>query len=135
MYNKFILICASNNENKTIRRKLLQSGSIIEHCHTNYVSDKGFCIDYIIKYYCYLCLFKMVHTNDMSLLSNILTYKSHNYNTRKANDFSLNRSKNTFCDKGFWYFAPRMWNALPLHQKIEMNFFKFKGGLNEFLAP
>ena len=104
------------------------SNYIIRHTRANvFIDFKIACL-----------IFKCIHNLAPPTLSNAITSKSFNRNTRAAT--RANRElqvpvtkKKTFASRAFSVYGPELWNTLPNYLRSISEFKSFKKGLKTFL--
>ncbi len=131
-----MIINLSKNQKKPIQHKLLHSSAIIHKFLLKNVdtNDIDFNINYILKYYCYLFLFKVINQNFCSPLLERFCRPTHSHNTRNRDKFCTERYKVSLCRYGLQNFGPQLWNQLLQLLHDEKNFLQFSKELHLVLV-
>jgi hypothetical protein len=75
----------------------------------------------------YLLTFKVIHNKLPTTLYAEFKQPNHSYITKSSHtDFSVSASNTTLGTKAFSYWAPRLWNALPLDTKLCSSFSQYE---------
>ena len=130
LYNKFIIFNASSNRCKGIISQL-------SYCKVNIFNSTGFNImfdiNYLIKFYCLLFIFKVHRLNFAKPLKNKILNKPHTINTRN-NNFFKPQIKTNFNKLHFSYISSGLWNLLPPDIQNINSFEKFKNCISKHLS-
>ena len=134
LYSKSILITLSNNCLKPLTRNLLHSGAIIENCLMKNVEGNYFNLYFILRYYYFIFIFKIIRCNFSHQIRSLLVIKPHSYQTRNDHRFFLPRFMSSSCKNSFSFFACRMWNTLPSDIANSKSLSNFKSSLEIYLT-
>jgi hypothetical protein len=130
LYNKFIIFNASSNKCKAIITQL-------SYCKVNISNsmdyNKIFDLNYIIKFYCFIFIYKIWKQNFSKPLKNQILEKPHNINVRNKNIFKP-QIKNNFNKLQFSFISSSLWNSLPSDIQCLTSFDKFKSRISEHLC-
>ena len=133
LYSKCILLNLNKSKLKSIQLKLTHSGAIINNCLLKYVDGSNFSLPFILDYYCFILLFKILKSKFSPQLSELLKAKPHIYNTRANGTLYIERCKSSKYSHSFQIFAPAKWNSLPDNVRNETSLVAFKQKLFNFL--
>jgi len=97
--SKMIHICLSYNCLRPLRRKLIQSGTIIYNCVSRYLNYRRFDLSFVLRFYCYIFIYKVLHLNFAPQLNEFFI-RHNTYNTRASSFFVPSFSK-SICKKIF----------------------------------
>ena len=123
----------SKNCLNPVFNKMRYSGSIIENTTISKINHSNYNLHFVIYYYFYILLFKIINCNFSPQLKSVLVFSQHHYSSRRNNIFFIPRLKNNTCQRSFSYVAASMWNKLPLPVSKITNLSNFKISLREFL--
>ena len=132
LYIKSILVTLSSFKLAPIQTKMLHSGAIINNCLLKYVSGDIYSLQFLLLFYYYLFIYKVVNKQFSPQLNNLLKAPNHGYNTRHGHTMFLPLMSKTITQRNFSYNAPKFWNKLPLYIK-DKSIYSFRNDLQEFL--
>jgi len=131
-YFKSILHMIGRISFKKIASKLTTAGSIIMQCSRLSVNGELFNLSYLVDFYTYLFLFRLINGMSDKKLFSLVHFSTHVYNTRSSHFFqSINIRKSD--DLSIEFFLPKMWNKLPSSLRAEKKISKFRKELNIYL--
>ncbi len=116
----------SQNFLKSLSRKVLQCGSIIDNCLMKYVQQSDFNLNYILLFYTYLYVHKILNDQYSPCLRSYFTVYETHHNTRFCHNFAIQRALKSKTHISLRWFGPRLWNKLPLNLKKCQSFQTFK---------
>jgi hypothetical protein len=92
-------------------------------------------IEQRIKYKILLFVHRSLHNTAPLYLSEIITWQRQTRNLRSANQFMLSvpKTHNSYGDRAFSVYGPKLWNDLPLSLKCIIVYDDFKTNLKTYL--
>ena len=119
---------------RSIQNKILHSGAIIENCLLKYVSGKKYDLQFILKFYFLLFVYKVINNKSSFQLKSLFISNSHTYSTRHKNFFIIPHCNTNLLKRNFSCIAPSYWNSLPTFVKTSCSSYQFRINLDHFLS-
>jgi len=132
IYNKYLLKYTLKSSFTSIKNKLLTSGSIIYNCSRNNITDKVFDLNYIVDYYLYITLFKILKNAGHTSINELVQFKSHTHFTRSGS-LSAHRVIKNRDRFHISYVIFQMWTKLPEEIRDIRTHVQFKKKLRSIL--
>ena len=93
LYYKYVLRFIGKCKTRKISSKLIGAASDILHCSKNSVFDEIFNFDYILNFYTYLFIFRILQNKEDKMILCLIKLAQHPYYTETVSLYSLTLSK------------------------------------------